>query len=48
MWALFGEIVKTKELGPVGGSCARHAPLDPPMQYKPLNLHDKTVFPRSY
>ena len=23
---------KTKELGPVGGACAWHAPLDPPMQ----------------
>ena len=23
--------VKTKELGPIGGACAGHAPLDPPM-----------------
>ena len=23
--------VKTKEFGPLGGACARHAPLDPPM-----------------
>ena len=22
---------KTKELGPIGGACAGHAPLDPPM-----------------
>ena len=23
--------VKTKELGPLGGACTGHAPLDPPM-----------------
>ena len=30
--------VKTKELGPLGGARARHAPLDPPML-----LHDDQV-----
>ena len=24
--------VKTKELGPIGGVCTGHAPLDPPMR----------------
>ena len=34
---------KTKELGPVGGACARHAPLDPPMNITYIT-YCETVF----
>ena len=30
--------VKMKELGPIGGACAGHAPLDPPMTMITLTL----------
>ena len=33
--------VKMKELGPIGGACAGHTPLDPPMVY----LESTLIFP---
>ena len=32
--------VKTKELGPIGGACTWHTPLDPPMCYIYVDIQE--------
>ena len=45
MWVLFGKMcVKTKEFGPIGGVCTRHAPLDPPMHCIMIFMHYRLIF----